>query len=74
MTFLLSDPQQSMRTRSERAFQHLSWQIVVDDEVRDKWQKCSNTHAAKNGARNLAPHIFSATEYLHSSSTRREPH
>ncbi len=39
MTFLLSDSQQSMRTRSERAFRHLIWQIVVDDEVRQKWRK-----------------------------------
>ena len=38
MTFLLSDSQQSMRTRSERAFRHLNWQIAVDDEVRQKWR------------------------------------
>jgi hypothetical protein len=39
MTFLLSDSQQAMRTRSERAFRHLIWQIAVDDELRQKWQK-----------------------------------
>jgi hypothetical protein len=37
MTFLLSDTQQSIRTRSERAFRHLSLLIAVDDEVREKW-------------------------------------
>ena len=37
MTFLLSDTQQSIRTRSERAFRHLSVLIAVDDEVREKW-------------------------------------
>jgi len=39
MSFLLSDVQESIRSRSERAFSHLQRSIVVDDELRAKWQK-----------------------------------
>lgn len=59
MTFLLSDTQQSMRTRSERAFRHLIWQITVDDEVRQKWQtafKQGETQCEKLGAVHLLWH------------------
>jgi hypothetical protein len=38
LTYLLSDNQQALRARSERAFQHLARQIVVDEEVRKRWQ------------------------------------
>ena len=39
MSFLLSDVQESIRARSERAFSHLQRSIVVDAELRAKWQK-----------------------------------
>lgn len=39
MSFLLSDVQESIRARSERAFAHLQRSIVVDPDVRAKWQK-----------------------------------
>ncbi len=38
MSFLLSDAQESIRARSERAFSHLQRLIVVDETVREKWQ------------------------------------
>jgi hypothetical protein len=39
MSFLLSDIQESIRSRSERAFSHLQRSIVVDAEFRAKWKK-----------------------------------
>lgn len=39
MSFLLSDVQESIRARSERAFSHLQRAIVVDEDLRGKWQK-----------------------------------
>ncbi len=39
VSFLLSDVQESIRARSERAFSHLQRSIVVDAEFRAKWQK-----------------------------------
>lgn len=39
MSFLLSDVQESIRSRSERAFSHLQRSIVVDEDLRAKWQK-----------------------------------
>jgi hypothetical protein len=44
MSFLLSDVQQSIRARSERAFAHLQRSIVADPDARAKWQA-----ALKNG-------------------------
>lgn len=38
MSFILSDVQESIRARSERAFAHLQRSIVVDSAFRDKWQ------------------------------------
>jgi hypothetical protein len=69
MTFLLSDSQQSIRTLSERAFRHLVWQIAVDDEVREKWQKAFKKPRGEEHCEKLARRIFSGTEYLRSSST-----
>jgi hypothetical protein len=46
MGFILSDIQDSIRARSERAFSHLQRLIVVDRDVRQKWQS-----ALKNGER-----------------------
>jgi hypothetical protein len=39
MSFLLSDVQESIRARSERAFSHLQRLIVADATVREKWQE-----------------------------------
>ncbi len=39
MSFLLSDIQESIHARSERAFSHLQRSIVVDPDLRAKWQK-----------------------------------
>jgi len=39
VSFLLSDVQESIRARSERAFSHLQRSIVADEEFRIKWQK-----------------------------------
>lgn len=39
MSFLLSDVQESIHARSERAFSHLQRSIVVDPDVRAKWRK-----------------------------------
>ena len=38
MTFLLKDHQEILRSRADRAFEHLQRMIVVDDEFRGKWQ------------------------------------
>lgn len=38
MSFLLSEAEQAIRARSERAFAHLQQLIVVDEEFRRKWQ------------------------------------
>ncbi|MBI4573463.1 MAG: hypothetical protein HY713_09305 [candidate division NC10 bacterium] len=39
MSFLLSDVQESIQARSERAFSHLQRSIVVDEDIRAKWVK-----------------------------------
>ena len=39
VSFLLSDVQEFIRARSERAFSHLQRSIIVDEEFRAKWQK-----------------------------------
>jgi hypothetical protein len=38
VTFLLSDTQQTLRSRADRAFEHLQRLIVVDVDVAAKWQ------------------------------------
>lgn len=38
LSFLLTDAQDQMRSRTERAFAHLQRLIVADDETRQKWQ------------------------------------
>lgn len=38
ISFILSDVQQSIRARSERAFAHLQRSIVADADIRRKWQ------------------------------------
>jgi hypothetical protein len=42
MSFFLSDVQESIRTRSERAFSHLQRSIVADPGFREKWQTAYN--------------------------------
>jgi hypothetical protein len=39
ITYLLSNPQEQIRARSELAFSHLQRMIAVDDDVRTKWSK-----------------------------------
>lgn len=38
MSFILSDTQETIRARSERAFSHLQRSIVVDSAFQEKWQ------------------------------------
>jgi hypothetical protein len=38
LTFLLADDQETIRARADRAFEHLQRSIVVDPEIRAKWQ------------------------------------
>ena len=38
MTYLLTDSQETIRARSELAFAHLQRLIVVDEQLREKWQ------------------------------------
>jgi hypothetical protein len=59
ISFLLSDVQESIRARSERAFSHLQRSIVVDEDVRAKWQKAfddSEVACEKLGAVHLLLH------------------
>lgn len=59
MSFILSDVQESIRARSERAFSHLQRSIVVDIEFRKKWQKAFDdreTACEKLGAVHLLLH------------------
>lgn len=59
MSFLLSDIQESIRARSERAFAHLQRSIVVDLDVRTKWQKAfadGEVACEKLGAVHLLQH------------------
>ena len=39
MSFILSDHQEIIRVRSERAFAHLQRSIVADPEFGEKWRK-----------------------------------
>ena len=39
MAFILSDSQEIVRARSERAFGHLQRSLVADEEFRGKWQR-----------------------------------
>jgi hypothetical protein len=39
MSFVLTDSQEVLRVRSERAFAHLQRSIAVDDDLQDKWQQ-----------------------------------
>jgi hypothetical protein len=59
LTFLLSDRQENIRRRSERAFTHLQRLIVADPDVREKWQKAfekGETECEKLGAAHLLHH------------------
>jgi hypothetical protein len=59
MTYLLSDRQSSIRSRTERAFAHLRRSIVVDSSLRDKWLAAFKDHETaceKLGAVHLLLH------------------
>jgi hypothetical protein len=61
MSFCLSDNQEVIRTRSERAFNHLQRLIVADDDMR----KNGSAHLTVENPRVKAwePHICSTTVY-----------
>jgi len=59
MSFHLSDNQEAIRTRSERAFVHLQRLIVADEELRIKWQRafhCGELACESLGATHLLLH------------------
>ena len=59
MSFILSDIQQSIRARSERAFSHLQRSIVADVDFRGKWQNAfeqGEVQCEKLGAVHLLLH------------------
>ena len=59
MSFILSDIQQSIRARSERAFSHLQRLIVVDQDFREKWKaafEVGEVACEKLGAVHLLQH------------------
>jgi len=59
MSFLLSDVQESVRARSERAFSHLQRSLVVDATLRDNWLKAfdaGEVECEKLGAVHLLLH------------------
>jgi hypothetical protein len=59
VSFVLSDTQTMIRARSELAFEHLQRMIVVDAEVRAKWENAFNVGEVgceKLGAVHLLPH------------------
>jgi len=59
MVAILADVQLPLRALSERAFQHLQRLIVVDDEVRRKWQAAfakGEVECEKLGAVHLLGH------------------
>ncbi len=59
MSFILSDAQETIRTRSERAFSHLQRLIVADPAFRDKWNRAfeeGEVACEKLGAAHLLLH------------------
>lgn len=59
VSYLLSDHQASIRSRVERAFQHLQRSIVVDHDIRDRWRKAfqaGEVECEKIGAVHLLSH------------------
>jgi hypothetical protein len=59
LSFLLSDTQESIRTRSERAFHHLQRSVVADTGFRERWQhafKAGEVACEKLGAVHLLLH------------------
>ena len=59
MSFVLSDVQQSIRARSERAFSHLQRMLVVDHDYREKWRsalQAGETTCEQLGAVHLLLH------------------
>jgi hypothetical protein len=59
ISFLLSDPQEFIRARSELAFSHLQRLIVVDRDVQQKWKRAfdkGETECEKFGGVHLLHH------------------
>ena len=59
MSFILSDVQESIRARSERAFAHLQRSIVADSAIREKWKNAfgiGEVECEKLGAVHLLSH------------------
>jgi hypothetical protein len=73
MSFLLSDVQEIIRARSERAFLHLQRLLAVDSDVRDKWRAAFNrgeVSCEKLGAVHLLWHgIFAFKVDAHGAGT-----
>jgi hypothetical protein len=63
ISYLLSDQQEFVRARSERAFLHLQRLLVVDEDVRKKWQTAydrGERHCEQLGAVHLLWHGIAA--------------
>jgi hypothetical protein len=59
MSFILSDNQAEIRTRAERAFEHLQRSIVADPATRERWKVAfaeGETACEKLGAAHLLSH------------------
>jgi hypothetical protein len=59
VTYLLSDHQASIQSRTERAFEHLQRSIVVDEQLGDRWRKAwevGEVACEKLGAVHLLSH------------------
>jgi len=59
MTFLLSDHEEAVRSRADRAFEHLQRTIVVDEDLRAKWQaahEAGEVTCERRGAVHLLQH------------------
>lgn len=61
ISYLLRDSQDAIRSRAERAFEHLQRLIAVDDDVRTKWRAAyaiSETKCERLGAVHLLQHAI----------------
>ena len=68
VSYLLVDHQLAIRSRTERAFEHLQRLIVVDDNVREKWQRAfqaGEPECEKLGAVHLLRQVRSSTGRSH---------
>jgi hypothetical protein len=61
ITYILRDTQDAIRSRAERAFEHLQRVILVDEDVRQKWKTAygiNEPHCEKLGAIHLLSHAI----------------